>query len=97
MDIFLMDVETRLDKFEAKLDSINDALISLARIEERVTTILKNNERMHTEVNELDERVGDLEQQSAVQGFTLSKGERLFWIGMTVFAGLLASGIQYGS
>jgi uncharacterized coiled-coil protein SlyX len=97
MDVQLVDVETRLDKFEAKLDSINDALISLARIEERVTTILKNNERMHTEVNDLDERVGDLEQQSAVQGFTLNKGERLFWIGMTVFAGLLASGIQYGS
>ena len=83
MDVQLVDVETRLDKFEAKLDSINDALISLARIEERVTTILKNNERMHTEVNELDERVGELEQQSAVQGFTLSKGERLFWIVLT--------------
>ena len=83
MDVQLVDVETRLDKFEAKLDSINDALISLARIEERVTTILKNNERMHTEVNDLDERVGDLEQQSAVQGFTLSKGERLFWIVLT--------------
>ena len=89
-----MDVETRLDKFEAKLDSINDALISLARIEERVTTILKNNERMHTEVNELDERVGDLEQQSAVQGFTLSKGERLFWIVLTFLVSAVTANLS---
>ena len=93
MDV-LMDVETRLDKFEAKLDSINDALISLARIEERVTTILKNNERMHTEVNELDERVGDLEQQSAVQGFTLSKGERLFWIVLTFLVSAVTANLS---
>ena len=88
-----MDVETRLDKFEQKLDSINEALISLARIEERVTTILKNNERLHGQVTTLDERVDDLESQNAVHAFTLSIGERLFWIGMTVLAGFFASGI----
>ena len=87
-----MEYEERLKRFEDKLDAINESLITLARIEERVTTILKNNDKLHSQIKNLDERVGDLEQQSAVQGFTLSKGERLFWIGMTIFAGLLASG-----
>lgn len=88
-----MDVEQRLTRFEEKLDTINDALVSLARIEERVTTILKHNDRIHEQVCELDSRIDELESQCAVQEFTLGRGERLFWIGMTVFAGLLASGV----
>lgn len=88
-----MDVEQRLTRFEEKLDGINEALVSLARIEERVTTILKHNDRIHEQVQQLDSRIDELESQNAVQEFTLGRGERLFWIGMTVFAGLLASGV----
>jgi len=44
-------------------------------------------------VQQLDSRIDELESQNAVQEFTLGRGERLFWIGMTVFAGLLASGV----
>lgn len=88
-----MNVEQRLTRFEEKLDTINDALVSLARIEERVTTILKHNDRIHEQVQELDSRIDDLESQNAVQEFTLGKGERLFWLAMTVFVGLLVSGL----
>lgn len=88
-----MDVEQRLTRFEEKLDTINDALVSLARIEERVTTILKHNDRIHEQVQQLDSRLDELESQNAVQEFTLGKGERLFWLGMTVFVGLLVSGV----
>ena len=45
-----MDREQRLDRFEQKLDAINESLISLARIEERVTTILKNNDTLAAQV-----------------------------------------------
>lgn len=88
-----MDVEQRLTRFEEKLDTINEALVSLARIEERVTTILKNNDKLYDQVQLLDDRVDGLESQTRVQEFTLGRGERFFWIGMTVFAGLLASGV----
>ena len=88
-----MDVEQRLTRFEETLDGINEALVSLARIEERVTTILKHNDRIHEQVQQLDSRIDELESQNAVQEFTLGKGERLFWLGMTVFVGLLVSGV----
>ena len=87
-----MDREQRLDRFEQKLEAINESLISLARIEERVTTILKHNDRIHEQVRELDSRVDQLEGQTQVHHFTLDKGERMFWIGMTIFAGILATG-----
>ena len=93
MALQLVDVEQRLTRFEQKLDGINEALVSLARIEERVTTILKHNDRIHEQVRELDSRIDDLEAQNAVQEFTLGKGERLFWLAMTVFIGLLVSGL----
>jgi len=88
-----VDVEQRLTRFEEKLDGINEALVSLARIEERVTTILKHNDRIHEQVQQLDNRIDELESQNAVQEFTLGKGERMFWLGMTVFVGLLVSGL----
>lgn len=87
-----MDREQRLDRFEQKLDAINESLISLARIEERVTTILKNNDTLAAQVKELDSRVDDLEGQTQVHHFTLDKAERMFWVGMTIFAGILATG-----
>lgn len=93
MAVQLVDVEQRLTRFEEKLDGINEALVSLARIEERVTTILKHNDRIHEQVQQLDSRIDELEAQNAVQEFTLGKGERLFWLGMTVFVGLLVSGV----
>lgn len=92
MAVQLVDVEQRLTRFEEKLDGINEALVSLARIEERVTTILKHNDRIHEQVQQLDNRIDELESQNAVQEFTLGKGERLFWLAMTVFVGLLVSG-----
>lgn len=92
MAVQLVDVEQRLTRFEEKLDGINEALVSPARIEERVTTILKHNDRIHEQVQQLDNRIDELEAQNAVQEFTLGKGERLFWLGMTVFVGLLVSG-----
>lgn len=87
-----MDYESRLERFEQKLDAINDALISLARIEERVTTILKNNDRLAEQLKDLDERVDDLESQTTVNAFTLANGERVFWVGVTTLAGLIAAG-----
>ena len=93
MAVQLVDVEQRLTRFEEKLDGINEALVSLARIGERVTTILKQNDRIHEQVQQLDSRIDELEAQNAVQEFTLGKGERLFWLGMTVFVGLLVSGV----
>ncbi len=46
MAVLLVDVEQRLTPFEEKLDTINDALVSLPRIAERVTTHLKHNDRI---------------------------------------------------
>lgn len=92
MAVQIVDVEQRLTRFEEKLDGINEALVSLARIEERVTTILKHNDRIHEQVQQLDNRIDELESQNAVQEFTLGKGERVFWLAMTVFVGLLVSG-----
>ena len=87
-----MDREQRLDRFEQKLDAINESLISLARIEERVTTILKNNDSLAEQVKDLDNRVDDLEGQTQVHRFTLDKGERLFWIATSIFIGILSTG-----
>ena len=37
--------EQRLEKIEEKLDRLADAVVSIARIEERVATVLRQNDR----------------------------------------------------
>ena len=48
------EVSNRLEKLETKIDRLSDAVIAIARIEERVTTVLKQNDR---EIEKMDNEI----------------------------------------
>jgi archaellum component FlaC len=70
----------RLEKIEDKLDKLSEAIISIARIEERVNTVLKHNDRFFTRFEKLEERVEDVEQKANLNTRGFSSIERFFWI-----------------
>ena len=51
------EVSNRLEKLETKIDRLSDAVIAIARIEERVTTVLKQNDRFIARMDRLEDRV----------------------------------------
>lgn len=79
----------RLDRIEQKLDKMADAIVSLARMEERMVTLFKRMDNYEGNQTKIQERVNKLEKTSATRGTVLSGVERLFWIvvtvGLTVF------------
>lgn len=79
----------RLDRIEQKLDKMADAIVSLARMEERMVTLFKRMDNYEGSQTKIDERVSKLEKTSASRGTVISGLERLFWIvitvGLTVF------------
>ncbi len=59
------DVSNRLDKLDGKIDKLSEAIVAIARIEERVTTVLKQNDRFILRMDRLEDRVEIVEQKEA--------------------------------
>ena len=70
----------RLEKIEDKLDKLSEAVVSIARIEERVTTVLKQNDRLFSNFEKLELRVDKVENQATLNSKTVSVTERFIWI-----------------
>jgi|TARA_A100001015_G_C14793942_1_gene634182 hypothetical protein len=70
----------RLEKIEDKLDKLSEAVVSIARIEERVTTVLKQNDRLFSNFEKLELRVDKVENKANINAKTVSVTERFIWI-----------------
>ena len=60
-----MSDDLRLSRIEEKLDKLADAVVSLARMEERMLTIFKRIEQYEEKQNQLEGRVSNLELDDA--------------------------------
>ena len=80
--------DNRLSRIEEKLDKLFEAVISMARIEERMISVFKRLNRVDEGFNKSDKRMDELEQTSIKRGQTIAFAERLFWIILTGAVGL---------
>ena len=81
--------DPRLSRMEDKLDKLSEAVISMARMEERLVSVFKRLDRVDEGFNKSDQRMDELEQTSIKRGQTIAFDERLFWIILTGAAGLV--------
>ena len=75
--------ERRLERVETKIDRLSEALVSMARIEERVTTVLKQTDRFMDRLDKMEERLEIVELQSNLNKKSVTSTERLGWILIT--------------
>lgn len=78
---------SRLDRFENKLDKLADAVLTIARVEERQSQHSRTLERVWGEVTAIRDDVGalkgrvvDIESRQAESKIKLSIAERIFWL-----------------
>ena len=83
-----MSEEQRLERIEKKLDQMSEAIVSLARMEERMVTLFRRMDAYDERQSEMGKRVETLEKRQGINGQTLRFAERLFWI-------IAAAGISY--
>ena len=81
--------DQRLEKIEQKIDRLADAVVSIARIEERVATVLKQNDRFFIRMDKMEERVDAVEINSNLNTRSFSFVERFLWICVSSGVGLL--------
>ena len=53
----------RLDRIEEKIDKLSDAMISLARAEEKLIAIEKNNQNNFQRMNKFSQKLDDIEKK----------------------------------
>jgi len=80
--------EERLSRVENKLDKLSEAVVEMARMEERLLTIFKRLEHMNAAFKKYDDRVDEIEKQALIRGQKIAFAERLFWMVVTGAVGL---------
>lgn len=75
--------ESRLHRIENKLDKLAEAVVSLARMEERMVTLFNRMERYEGRQEGLEARIDEVENTNIKNGATLRFAERVFWVVLT--------------
>lgn len=80
--------DDRLDRIEEKVDKLADAMVEMARMEERLITVFKRMDDMGGVLKKMDDRLDDMERQAIVRGQKIAFAERIFWMIVTGAVGL---------
>ena len=82
---------TRLDRIETKLDQLTDAMVMLARAEERLAGLKDDHDRSFERINRLSRKLDDIEKQVQDNANTVRIINKLFWVAVIAIAGSIAA------
>jgi hypothetical protein len=82
-----IDQNNRLDRIENKLDSLSEAIISIARAEEKITMLAKYGELQAVQILKIVERLEALETKVTSNEIVVTVINKLFWILVTGIVG----------
>lgn len=69
-------MEDRLGRVEKKIDDLQTAIISLARVEERLVTVFNRQAKIESQVNDIESKMDSMAENLASSLST----ERIVWI-----------------
>jgi len=81
--------ESRLARIEDKIDKLSDAMIDLARAEEKLINIEKANSQHFERMNRFSMRMDDMEDSLQEQGKTVKVMQYIITLTTTIFAGIV--------
>jgi len=87
-----MSDDARLERIEKKLDQVGDAIVALARMEERMITLFKRMDALDADQSNQSRRLTLVESRVGSNGQALRFAERVFWI---VVTGAIAFAFNY--
>lgn len=88
-----MSDEGRLDRIEAKIDKLADAMITVARAEEKLISMEQKYASQYERMNKLSLKIDELEKVVLTNSTTINNIGKLFWIVIVAAAGAIASNI----
>ena len=79
----LIENENRLGRIEAKIDKLAEAIISLARAEEKLMQLEEDKKFLMGKMVKLEERMEKTERVLDENSMTISAINRIFWIALS--------------
>ena len=70
----------RLNRIEEKIDKLNEAMISLARAEEKLIAIEKNNHANYDRMNRFSQKLDNIEDKVGDNSRTIGVITKSFWL-----------------
>ena len=80
----------RLDRIEEKIDKMADAIVSIARAEEKISGLESLTVDLHRKLTDLEERLRKVEDIASQASSELKVINKIFWIAITT---LITGGI----
>ena len=78
----------RLDRIEEKLDQMAQAIIALARAEEKISTLAEFNKQQSEQIQSLINRIDKVEQLVNSNASTVNLINKIFWV---ILVGLISA------
>jgi len=86
-----MEQSDRLDRIEEKIDRLSEAIISIARAEEKITTLAAFSKQQSEMIVELGKRMERIENNVAQNSAIVNIINKVFWIVMAACATTVSS------
>lgn len=85
--------QMRLDRIEEKIDKLADAMISLARAEEKIASLAEHQVNQTERLNRLSVKIDQIAGETADNTRTVQLINKLFWVVIVAAIGAIASNI----
>lgn len=86
-----MSTNQRLDRIEGKLDQLAEAMVSMARAEEKLVGIKEDQDRQFERMNKFSVKLDDIEKKVDDNARTIQVINKLFWVAVVAGAGSIAA------
>lgn len=83
--------DNRLDRIESKIDQLSAAMVALARAEEKLISIEKQNYNQYERMNKFSQKIDELEERTADNSRSIQIINRVSW---TLIAALITFGVS---
>ena len=80
--------DERLSRMETKIDKLSEAVVAMARMEERMITVFKRLDMSDDAWKKYDDRINEIERKALIRGQKIAFAERIFWMILTGAVGL---------
>ena len=84
---------TRLTRIEEKLDKLADAMVAMARAEEKIAALSDDHDKMYERINRLSQKIDDIERVVLDNQRTVQFMHKLFWVVVVAAAGAITTNI----
>jgi len=87
----MADTNLRLDRIEAKLDKLTDAMVAMARAEEKLAGLKEDHDRAFERMNRLSQKLDEIERKVDDNAHTVAIINKLFWVAIVAISGSIAA------